>query len=152
MYIYSLLFSAILCYTLVHIYDVQYRTIVSYLVCVCVCIGLFFITTGASVQPNVIQDELPTVLALLAGLISFKAIIITALGPLFQLTRTESIRTGSLLSGGGEFAFVVLTLADKLHVLPDKLAKILVGVVVLSMALTPYLSNLGDKVIYTAYC
>ena len=122
---------------------------VLYMYVMCVRIGLFFITTGASVQPNVIQDELPTVLALLAGLISFKAIIITALGPLFQLTRTESIRTGSLLSGGGEFAFVVLTLADKLHVLPDKLAKILVGVVVLSMALTPYLSNLGDKVIYS---
>jgi hypothetical protein len=41
---------------------------------------------------------------------------------------------------------VVLTLADKLHVLPDKLAKILVGVVVISMALTPYLSNLGDEI------
>ena len=48
--------------------------------------------------------------------------------------------------GGGEFAFVVLTLADKLDVLPDKLAKMLVGVVVLSMALTPYLSLLGDKI------
>lgn len=107
-------------------------------------LGLFFITTGASVQPNIIQDELPTVLALLTGLIAFKAVIITSLGPLFQLSKTESIRTGMLLSGGGEFAFVVLTLADKLHVLPDKLAKILVGVVVLSMALTPYLSNLGD--------
>lgn len=109
-------------------------------------LGLFFITTGASVQPDVIQSELPTVLALLAGLISFKAIIITSLGPFFGLTKTESVRTGMLLSGGGEFAFVVLTLADKLHVLPDKLAKILVGVVVLSMALTPYLSNLGDKI------
>jgi Kef-type K+ transport system membrane component KefB len=97
------------------------------------------------VQPAIIQDELPTVIALLAGLVTFKAVIITCLGPLFQLTKTESIRTGMLLSGGGEFAFVVLTLADKLHVLPDKLAKILVGVVVISMALTPYLSNVGDE-------
>ncbi len=109
-------------------------------------LGLFFITTGASVQPSIITDELPTVLALLAGLITFKAVIITSIGPLFQLSKTESIKTGMLLSGGGEFAFVVLTLADKLHVLPDKLAKILVGVVVISMALTPYLSNLGDEI------
>jgi hypothetical protein len=40
----------------------------------------------------------------------------------------------------------VLTLAGKLAVLPDELDKILVGVVVLSMALTPYLSSLGDYV------
>jgi Kef-type K+ transport system membrane component KefB len=67
------------------------------------------------------------------------------LGPFFGLNRSESIRTAFLLSGGGEFAFVVLTLADKFDVLPDTLAKILVGVVVLSMALTPTLSDIGDK-------
>ena len=109
-------------------------------------LGLFFLTTGATVEPGVIQDNFLTVGGLLGGLILFKAVIITALGPAFGLTRSESVRTGLLLSGGGEFAFVILTLADKLHVIPDQLAKILVGVVVISMALTPYLSLLGDKV------
>jgi Kef-type K+ transport system membrane component KefB/voltage-gated potassium channel Kch len=109
-------------------------------------LGLFFLTTGASVDPYVIQQQWPTVLALLTGLVTFKTIIISILGPFFGLSRAESVRTGLLLSGGGEFAFVVLTLADKLNVLPDQLAKMLVGVVVLSMALTPYLSMLGDKV------
>jgi len=108
-------------------------------------LGLFFLTTGASVDPTVIQEQFPTVLALLGGLITFKAVIISLLGPYFGLSKAESVRTGFILSGGGEFAFVVLTLADKLQVLPDQLAKILVGVVVLSMALTPYLSMLGDK-------
>ena len=108
-------------------------------------LGLFFLTTGASVDPTVIQEQFPTVLALLGGLITFKAIIISLIGPYFGLSKAESVRTGFILSGGGEFAFVVLTLADKLEVLPHQLAKILVGVVVLSMALTPYLSMLGDK-------
>jgi len=108
-------------------------------------LGLFFLTTGASVDPTVIKEQWTTVLALLSGLIAFKTVITTALGPLFGLSKSESIRTGLLLSGGGEFAFVVLTLADKLNVLPSQLAKILVGVVVLSMAMTPYLSILGDK-------
>ena len=85
-------------------------------------------------------------LALTAGLIAFKAIITTLLGPLFGLSRSDSVRTGLLLAGGGEFAFVVLTLADKLDVLPDLLAKILVGVVVISMALTPTLSSIADKI------
>lgn len=107
-------------------------------------LGLFFVTTGASVDPTILIAQWPTVLALLVGLISFKAVITTILGPFFGLTKSESVRTGLLLSGGGEFAFVVLTLADKLNVLPEQLAKVLVGVVVISMALTPYLSNLGD--------
>ena len=109
-------------------------------------LGLFFLTTGASVEPLVLQQEWPTVLALTAGLIAFKAIITTLLGPFFGLSRSESVRTGLLLAGGGEFAFVVLTLADKLDVLPDLLAKILVGVVVISMALTPTLSSIADKI------
>ncbi len=108
-------------------------------------LGLFFLTTGASVDPVVLTQEWPVVLALLVGLISFKATITTLLGPFFGLSKAESVRTGLLLSGGGEFAFVVLTLADKLHVLPDQLSKVLVGVVVISMALTPYLSAIGDK-------
>lgn len=107
-------------------------------------LGLFFLTTGASVDPYVIQQQWPTVLALLVGLITFKTAILTFLGPKFGLSLADSVRIGLLLSGGGEFAFVVLTLADKLGVLPDLLVKMLVGVVVLSMALTPYLSQLGD--------
>ena len=109
-------------------------------------LGLFFLTTGASVDPVVIKEQWTTVLALLTGLVAFKAVITTSLGPLFGLSKSESVRTGLLLSGGGEFAFVVLTLADRLNVIPDKLAKVLVGVVVLSMALTPALGSLGDKI------
>lgn len=109
-------------------------------------LGLFFLTTGASVDPIVIREQWTTVLALLAGLVAFKAVITTSLGPFFGLSKSESVVTGLLLSGGGEFAFVVLTLADRLDVIPDKLAKVLVGVVVLSMALTPTLGSIGERI------
>lgn len=109
-----------------------------------ILLALFFLTTGASVDPGVIVNNLPTVSALLFGLIIFKAGILTALGPKFGLTLPESVKTGLLLSGGGEFAFVVLKLAESLEVLPVQLNKVLVGVVVVSMALTPALYSLGD--------
>lgn len=67
-----------------------------------------------------------------------------ALGLLFGLSPSESVKTGVVLSGGGEFAFVILTLAQRLDVLPIELNKLLVGVVVLSMALTPILSQIGE--------
>jgi Kef-type K+ transport system membrane component KefB len=40
--------------------------------------------------------------------------------------RSESIRTGFLLSQGGEFAFVLLSLACQLKLLPEELNQILI--------------------------
>lgn len=64
-------------------------------------LGLFFITTGATVDLNVILDQFPTVIALLVGLIVFKAIITSILGKIFGLSNADSIKTGLILSGGG---------------------------------------------------
>jgi Kef-type K+ transport system membrane component KefB len=57
--------------------------------------------------------EWPNVIALLAGLIAIKTAIITAIGPRVGLSLSESVRTGLLLSQGGEFAFVVFSLANR---------------------------------------
>ena len=64
--------------------------------------------------------------------------------------RQESIRTAFLLCQGGEFAFVLLSLAAQLKVLPDELNRLLIIVVVLSMALTPALAELGVAVANSA--
>lgn len=47
-----------------------------------------------------------------------------------NLHRAEAIRTGFLLSQGGEFAFVLLSLAKELRILPDELNRLLIIVVV----------------------
>ena len=110
-------------------------------------LGLFFMTTGASVDPLAVSQELPTFLALLLGLVAFKAAITSALAasPPFGLTPQEAARVGFLLAGGGEFSFVVFTLAERLEVLPSPLAKLLTAVVVASMALTPALDLAGAR-------
>ncbi|GMH16413.1 hypothetical protein Nepgr_018254 [Nepenthes gracilis] len=108
-------------------------------------IGLFFVTTGTSIDMQILYQEWPNVLVLLAGLIAIKTLIITAIGPRVGLTLQESVRIGLLLSQGGEFAFVVFSLANRLGVLPLELNKLLIIVVVLSMALTPALNELGRR-------
>ncbi|XP_047315167.1 K(+) efflux antiporter 3, chloroplastic [Impatiens glandulifera] len=108
-------------------------------------LGLFFVTTGTSIDTQLLIREWPNVLSLLAGLIVIKTLIITALGPRVGLTLRESVRIGLLLSQGGEFAFVVFSLANQLGVLPLELNKLLIIVVVLSMALTPLLNEVGRK-------
>lgn len=108
-------------------------------------LGLFFVTTGTSIDTQLLIREWPNVLTLLAGLIVIKTLIITALGPRVGLSLQESLRIGFLLSQGGEFGFVVFSLANRLGVLPLELNKLLIIVVVLSMALTPWLNELGRK-------
>ncbi|KAK9942856.1 hypothetical protein M0R45_008501 [Rubus argutus] len=108
-------------------------------------LGLFFVTTGTSIDMQLLFREWPNVLSLLAGLIVIKTLIITAIGPRVGLTLQESVRIGLLLSQGGEFGFVVFSLANRLGVLPLELNKLLIIVVVLSMALTPLLNEAGRR-------
>ncbi|XP_059447121.1 K(+) efflux antiporter 3, chloroplastic isoform X2 [Corylus avellana] len=108
-------------------------------------LGLFFVTTGATIDIQLLFREWPNVLSLLAGLITIKTLIITAIGPRVGLTIQESVRIGLLLSQGGEFGFVVFSLANRLGVLPLELNKLLIIVVVLSMALTPFLNEAGKR-------
>ncbi len=50
-------------------------------------LGLFFVTTGASLDVGLLLREWEIVLALLLGLIAVKILIIGSLAPFFGLTR-----------------------------------------------------------------
>ncbi|GJX13110.1 K(+) efflux antiporter 3, chloroplastic [Tanacetum coccineum] len=77
-------------------------------------LGLFFVTTRTSIDTQLLIREWSNVLSLLAGLIVIKTLIIRAIGPRVGLTLQESVRIGLLLSQGGEFGFVVFSLANRL--------------------------------------
>lgn len=108
-------------------------------------LGLFFLTVGSTLDLSVLLTDLPAIVLLLIGVLGIKAMVITALGPFAGLTRSESIRTGLLLAQGGEFSFVVFKLACELQILPEDLNRLLIIVVVLSIALTPVLDAAGQK-------
>jgi Ca2+-binding EF-hand superfamily protein/voltage-gated potassium channel Kch len=107
-------------------------------------LGIFFITAGANLDPAVVIQEWPTLLAGIVVFIAVKALIIFASGPSLGLTKGEAARVALALSGGGEFAFVLFQLAEDLGVLPTTLAKILTASVIISMSLTPILGELGS--------
>eukprot|EP00892_Ulva_mutabilis_P002658 jgi/Ulvmu1/12393/UM009_0039.1 len=110
-----------------------------------VLLGLFFLCTGASVDVHVLITRFPTIALLTVGLISVKFAITSIAARLFGLSEGESVKVGLTLSQGGEFAFVLLALAQELEMLPGELNALLICVVVASMALTPYLADLGDN-------
>lgn len=92
-------------------------------------LGLFFVATGSSIDSTLLINDWPTVLILLTGLILVKSVITGVLAPFFGLNRSESLRIALTLSQGGEFAFVLLTLANQLNLLPGYLTRMLIIVV-----------------------
>jgi len=66
-----------------------------------ILLGLFFVTTGASVDLPLLVQEWPTALGVLIGLISIKAAITGGLATNFGLSKGDAVRTGLLLGGGG---------------------------------------------------
>lgn len=106
-------------------------------------LGLFFITTGMSLDLSLFLTEPVQVAFLMGSLIFWKTLVCTVVGLPFGLSLAESVRIGLLIGQGGEFAFVLFALANKLGFLPDDVNAFLITTVVATMALTPVLYEVG---------
>lgn len=108
-------------------------------------LGLFFITIGARLEFDAIVDRPLLFAALLLGLIATKGLIIFGLVRAFGLRNHQALRTGLLLAQGGEFAFVLLSLAGGSGVVPKDVVPVVFALAGISMALTPLLEVIGRK-------
>lgn len=106
-------------------------------------LGLFFITTGMSLNGELLVTQPGAVAFLVSSLVFCKAAVVTLVGLPFGLSLAESVRVGLLIGQGGEFAFVLFALAERLGYLPPNIYDFLVTVVVVSMAATPLLYTAG---------
>lgn len=102
-------------------------------------LGLFFVAVGMSANLGLLLTEPLTILAITAALMLIKALLLVPMGRLHGLTTANSIKLGVILGQGGEFAFVLFTLAIAAGVLEGALVERLILAVTLSMALTPLL-------------
>ncbi|MEQ9004514.1 MAG: monovalent cation:proton antiporter-2 (CPA2) family protein, partial [Pseudomonadales bacterium] len=108
-------------------------------------LGLFFIAVGMSVNVGLLADQPLLVLGLTLALMAAKTVVIVPLARWHGLTWAESLRTGLMLSQGGEFAFVLLTAGVTAGLVVGPHAELAVLVVTLSMAATPALVAAGDR-------
>jgi len=115
-----------------------------------ILLGVFFMDAGSLFDSDLVLSELPTVLTGAVSLILLKAVTValaTRVPRWMEPNRLEpydAIKLSLLLSGGGEFAFVVLALAEKLGVLPKDLGGLLTAIVLITMAVTPLLGKLAS--------
>ncbi|SFH82759.1 monovalent cation:proton antiporter-2 (CPA2) family protein [Modicisalibacter xianhensis] len=108
-------------------------------------LGLFFIAVGMSVDLSLVFDNLLWVLGITFGLLLAKTAIIAAVGVVARLPKTELPRLATVISQGGEFAFVLLTAAVSAGVFDQRVASLCIAAVTLSMALTPFLYRAGER-------
>ena len=100
-------------------------------------LGLFFISVGALLDLQVLFRSLPLivglVLLLLVGKMLLSALVLRLLG----IARFKALRTGAVLSGGGEFGIALLAILAPSALVAPRLTQLLLTAVTLSMIVSP---------------
>lgn len=101
-------------------------------------LGLFFIAVGMSVNLGMLLSSPGRILAIVTTLMIAKAAIMIILARLFGICGAQSsLRLAAAMSQGGEFAFVLFSLATREGIIPIAVSDQLTLAVTLSMMLTP---------------
>jgi monovalent cation:proton antiporter-2 (CPA2) family protein len=108
-------------------------------------LGLFFISVGMSGNLGLLTQQPLMVLGITIGLLLIKLVTITLVGRAFKMASDTPVRLGFALAAGGEFAFVLFSLASRNHILEARMADMLILAVTLSMVIGPLLSMLYDS-------
>ena len=108
-------------------------------------LGIFFISIGASLNFTLINEKLNLILALTAGLIAIKWLILVLVSVVFKIDKKERSLFAIALAQGGEFAFVLFQFAKSNGVLGLDTIEPLISAVAISMFLAPILFLLHEK-------
>ena len=111
-------------------------------------LGLFFIAVGMSADLGLVLEQPLTVVGLVLGMTAIKMAVLYVIGTrACGGTPEPALSLAVVISQGGEFAFVLFNLAARQGIMDGPLARMLVVVVTLSMALTPLLYGLLVRVL-----
>ncbi|GGH78680.1 potassium transporter [Filimonas zeae] len=110
-------------------------------------LGLFFIAVGATIDFNLILSKPLVVLGLVLGIMISKMLVLRLLGRIFGLTRDQNAIFSTALCQVGEFAFVLFSFSSQAGILTKDITDIMVAVVAISMALTPLVIWLNEKLV-----
>ena len=110
-------------------------------------LGLFFISVGASIDFRVIASNPALILELVAALVLLKFLVLAIIGRAFRMSFDNILLFALALAEGGEFAFVLFSFGLNNGVFEASLVNPLIAVVALSMAMTPLLVLLNEKLV-----
>jgi CPA2 family monovalent cation:H+ antiporter-2 len=113
-----------------------------------ILLGLFFISVGMLLDMRLLgrPGELAIVLAMLVTLVVLKATLAALVTRPFTTTRFKALRTGIVMSIGGEFGVALCSLLLQAGLAAERLAEPLLVAIVLSMVLSPLILNNNKRV------
>ncbi|MES9968665.1 MAG: cation:proton antiporter [Candidatus Thiodiazotropha sp.] len=106
--------------------------------------SLFFVAVGMSIDFAAISRHLGTFIQHILVIVSIKMVVLFLLALGFGYSKQIALRVSFFLAQGGEFGFVLFAAAKALNVVDDATFVTAVGVISVSMLLTPLLIGLGD--------
>ncbi len=108
-------------------------------------LGLFFISVGMALNLGVLYTHILLVVAGVAILVAVKMAVLYGLAHIYGLRNSERLQFSSVLSQGGEFAFVLFSTASSQRLFQGDQMALLLVTVTLSMMTTPLLMKRIDK-------
>ena len=107
-------------------------------------LGVFLISIGMSLDIRTLGAHPVLVIGASCGTVLLKMLVIVPAARAFGPSWAHSLRTGLLLGPGGEFGFVIVSVAAGAHLLDPETAGVVLFVTALTMAAIPLLATLGD--------
>jgi CPA2 family monovalent cation:H+ antiporter-2 len=113
-----------------------------------ILLGLFFISVGMLLDMHLLgrASELAIVWLMLLTLVLLKATIAALVTRPFTTSRFKALRTGIVMSIGGEFGVALCTILLQARLVPEGLGEPLLVAIVLSMLLSPLILNNNKRV------
>ena len=102
-----------------------------------ILLGTFFVIVGMKIDVILFFENIELIVGLFLLIFILKSLFMFLLLRL-STNRATSLKTALFLSQVGEFSFVIFALAASGHILDEKLASLLVLIVIFSMILTPF--------------
>lgn len=109
-------------------------------------LGIFFITVGTNVDLYAVAGDIGWIGLAVVLMMGVKAAITYLAARAFGVQRAVAVEVALLLAQAGEFAFVVIGVAQAHTLLSPRLATGAVAVVGLSMLLTPVAALIGSRI------
>jgi K+:H+ antiporter len=108
-------------------------------------VGVFLISVGMSLDIRTMVAHPALVFDGIIGVVALKLLVIAPLARAFGLNWGSGLQAGLLLGPGGEFGFVIISVALNAHLLTPEIASPVLFITALTMAAIPGLSALGNR-------
>jgi CPA2 family monovalent cation:H+ antiporter-2 len=109
-------------------------------------VGVFLISIGMSLDIRTLGAQPLLILGAAGCTMLLKLLVVAGLARAFGLNWANSLHTGLLLGPGGEFAFVILSMANAEHLLAPDVVGAMLFVTALTMATIPLLSTVDPSI------